>query len=292
MIKNLIDSHKIQASQKGIIFTHEIDNELPSNIHCDKEKLNQILINLISNAIKFTPANKKINFKVIKDNETIVFMIIDQGIGVAKDKQKIIFEPFRQADGSTTRRFGGIGLGLSIAKKLIELSGGTISMQSQEGVGTSFKITLPLEQTKSSAIEEKDANLENNDFSKKSVVLVVEDEPINQVLMEALFEAIGLKPYFADSGEEGIEKTLELKPNLILMDIHLPGIDGIETTEQIRKNPQFKETPIVALSADAFTEQQQKAKKAGMNDYLTKPIEFDKLVVVLKKYLPAAQVKE
>lgn len=285
-IKSIFTSYELQASKKGIIFSYDVNSKLPAFIHADKGKLTQILINLIGNAIKFTPENKEVKLKVTKDKKVLIFIVIDKGIGIPKDRLEAIFDPFEQVDSSTTRRFGGTGLGLAITKKLVERMGGKISVVSQAGQGSDFNVTIPFKETISPVAEHDSTDSGSYNFSKDNVILVVEDDMMNQELVKFIFEDTGLEVHFADDGKIGIEMALELNPDLILMDIHLPEINGIDATMQIRRHPGFKEMPIVALSADAFKEQQQEAIDAGMTDYLVKPIEFDKLIAVLNKYLP------
>ncbi len=286
LIKNIYYNYESQAMKKGVFFSYEFDSKLPTYIHVDKSKLSQILINLVGNAIKFTPAQKEVKLKVAGGGDNLIsFMVIDQGIGIPENKQKVIFDPFEQADGSISRQYGGSGLGLTITRRLVEILGGRISLISRVGNGSNFNVVLPLNEAISHPTEQDLTDMENCHFSKDNVILVVEDNLINQELLKDFFDEIGMTVHFADDGESGVKKTLELNPQLILMDIHLPGIDGKEAKKQIRQYPDFTETPIVALSAEAFTEQQQEAIDAGMNDFLIKPIEFDKLMNILNKYL-------
>jgi PAS domain S-box-containing protein len=276
---------KLQAANKKVIFAYEVDPKLTIAIKTDRIRLTQILINIIGNAIKFTPSQKKVKLEVIKEgNHRIGFKVIDQGIGIPEDKQKIIFDPFVQVDASISRQYGGTGLGLSITKKLVELLGGTISLVSLENEGTTLHVVLPLK--KGNLPVERNVSIPaHSKFSKDNVILVVEDNRLNQDLIKNYFLELGLEIHLAEDGHSAVIKTLELKPDIILMDVHLPGIGGIEATRRIRKHPECSDIPIVALSADAYTENQQKAFEMGMNDYLTKPIDFDKLLLVLNKYL-------
>lgn len=287
LVQQITVSYEFQAFQKGVIFTSYIDPLLHEYIHADKGKLTQILMNILGNAIKFTPKNKKIKFTVVGDKENITFTVTDQGIGIPEERQKVIFDPFEQAKPTINREYGGTGLGLAISRKLVEIMGGTISLLSNEKEGTRVSITIPQKEGVCNPTEQDPCCLDNQ-FSKNSKVLVVEDNLLNQQLIKVLLKNIGIEPYFADDGHSGIEKILEIKPDLVLMDIQMPGINGIETTKRIRQLPEFIKTPVIALSADAFTEQQQRALEAGMNDYLTKPIELDKLVAVLNKFLAMA----
>jgi signal transduction histidine kinase/CheY-like chemotaxis protein len=284
LVKSISTIYEHQATQKGVVLSHDLAPELPHYIHSDRCKLTQILINLIGNAIKFTPTGKEVKLKVMVDKKFLEFVVIDQGIGIPKDRQEVIFNPFEQVDGSISRQFGGTGLGLAITKRLVELLKGKISVVSRVGYGSNFNVTIPFKEAILSTVEQESTDIGKQNLPKDSVILVVDDNPMNQVLIKVLLEDL-VKVNFADDGQCGIEKTLELKPDLILMDIQMPGIDGMEATKQIRQNPEFKEIPIVALSADAFVEQKQEALDAGMTDYLVKPIELDKLMAILYKYL-------
>ena len=165
-----------------------------------------------------------------------------------------------------------------------QLFGGKISVISRVGYGSNFNVTIPFKEAILSTVEKESTDIGKQNLPKDSVILVVDDNLLNQALIKVLLEDL-VKVIIADDGHSGIEKTLQLKPDLILMDIQMPGINGMEATKQIRQNPEFKEIPIVAFSANAFVEQQQEALDAGMTDYLVKPIELDKLMAILYKYL-------
>ncbi|MCB1191766.1 MAG: response regulator [Leptospiraceae bacterium] len=288
VIDTLLTTYEFTASQKGVIFSHEIDPELPLYIHVDKIKLNQILMNLLGNAIKFTNPNKKVTITIKKHQSEILFIIQDQGIGISKNRQKAIFETFEQAESSISRSFGGTGLGLAISKGLAELMGGRISVESELGQGSTFQLVIPYKNVISiNTNEEKKEQLLR--INKDALVLVVEDNLMSQTLLKVFFEDIRINISFADNGQMGIEKAFELEPDLILMDINLPIINGMDATRKIRQNPKFKDTPIIAFSAEAFREQQTQAKNSGITDYLLKPIDINKLEKILNKYLPISK---
>lgn len=294
LVKYIMDTYSFQASQKEIHFSYSIDASLPHWIQIDQTKLMQILTNLVGNALKFTSSGKKITIQVLGDQQIIAFLVIDQGIGISAAQQEIIFRAFEQAESSTSQKYGGTGLGLAITKGLVDLMGGKIMVTSQLGQGSTFNVVLPFQQQIETGLTDSqdpppDAETTVT-FSADNTILVVEDNMINQELIRAILEDWGLKPVFADTGEEGIVKTIALhakgeSPNIILMDMQLPGISGIEAFTQIRARPETKDVPVVALSADAFSEQRSEALKIGMDGYLTKPVDLAKLLKFLNKYL-------
>ncbi|MBF0277289.1 MAG: PAS domain S-box protein [SAR324 cluster bacterium] len=313
LVEDVFNVFSFQAAQKEIDFTYEISSKLPSVIRLDRMKMLQILTNLIGNAIKFTPGNKSIQLKAFGDHEILVFMVIDEGIGIPEDRQESIFGSFEQVDVSTTRKFGGTGLGLAISKNLVEMLGGKISVRSLgEGKGSNFSVRIPLKNDESQNMNERETRQQNlgksgidndarehyseriteveNGFAEKNLILVVEDNLMNQTLVKALLQKFDVQIRFANDGKEGVEKTLELDaegtaPDLILMDMQMPVMSGIEATQKIRSIDRFRNIPIVALSADAYSEQQSEALSRGLNDYLTKPVEMEKLRLILDKYL-------
>ncbi len=287
LFKAIFHINKAKTIEKEIKFGYDFDERIPDFISSDRTKLNQILMNLTSNAIKFTSANRqvKITARKVQDKKQILFEVEDEGIGIAESRIQHIFKPFEQADNSVTRKFGGTGLGLTITKKMIELLGGSIAVQSTEGQGTVFSVLLPYEEANRVEINREQYHIKGVVFDPESKVLVVEDNQLNQEMMQAIFQELGLKMHLAENGLEGLELTQKIKPDLILMDMHMPLMDGIETTRKIRELADFQDTPIVAVSADAFTEQQKKAFDAGVNEYITKPIDFDKLLPIMVKYL-------
>ncbi|MBF0289097.1 MAG: response regulator [SAR324 cluster bacterium] len=296
LIENLAEIYKFQAEQKGIHFTFNVDPGLPAAIRTDRTKLTQILTNLIGNAIKFTPAEKEIKFEVTGDNEVIVFMVADKGIGIPKLRQKAIFEIFEQVDAATTRKYGGTGLGLAISKKLAEMLGGKISVASQVGKGSTFNLILPRKEASPdfrASLEAKSQFLADTPpplFAEDNHILIIEDNPMNQELIKTLLAQYGLHARLTNNGEAALEELQKLQahgmlPDLILMDMQMPGIDGIETSRRIRKNPQLAGIPIVILSANVFKEQQEEAKAAGISEFLTKPIDPVKFLSILQTHL-------
>ncbi|MGK5094911.1 ABC transporter substrate-binding protein [Deltaproteobacteria bacterium TL4] len=285
LIQGVFHINKAAALQKGLHLSYQYAPELPEEVLSDRTKLNRILMNLISNAIKFTPKDKQVILSAQRAEDWIVLVVQDQGIGIPPEKRETIFEPFEQADTSISRRFGGTGLGLTLTREMVQLLGGTIELQSEEGKGSIFSVKIPLVVAQTLEERQKEIHWDDYHFSKKNKILVVEDNPENQQMIRALFQTVGLEVVLADNGKQGIEKTLQLKPDLVLMDIHMPGMSGLEAISQIRRLPECQIVPIVGLSADAFREQQEKVLKSGANDYLTKPIQMNQFLRILVKYL-------
>jgi signal transduction histidine kinase len=290
-IQTVFHMHRSLADKKQVIFQYDISADVPKFALLDRTRLNQILINLVSNAIKFTPANKKVNlsleFESSKPNN-LIFSVQDEGIGLSLDQQNKIFNKFEQADASITRKFGGTGLGLSLAKHLVEKMDGKITIQSQVNEGSRFTVTIPyLKPNKIETVDTEDITVkaDNTPWKQDSLVIVADDEEVNRLLIKIIFDNLGLAIEMTEDGEQLLEKIKTLSPNLVLTDIHMPKMDGIEVTRKLREIDKFKELPIIALSADALSENKKLAEQAGVTDYLTKPLDIQKLIHLLKKYL-------
>lgn len=260
-------------------------SQTESIINVDEVRLRQILTNLLGNAAKFT--NKgciRFGYRLQNEN-TLLFFVEDSGIGLPKDKQDVIFGRFNQADGSITREYGGTGLGLAISKGLTELLGGNIWVKSEDGEGSKFYFTLPYKPSTSQKQfkELKKQAPVSYDWSDK-LILIVEDQPVSYMFLKAILKETNAKLLHANRGTEALKKYKENPDiDLILMDIQLPQISGHEATRRIKKiNPK---TPIIAQTANAMSEDKEKALKAGCNDYITKPIERLRLLQMMNKYL-------
>jgi len=266
-----------KAEEKKIELSACIDKNIPDDLVGDPSKLNQVVLNLTANAIKFTSKGKvTINVKLLSDknNEVeIELMVKDTGIGISKDKLSSIFEPFTQANNDTARRFGGTGLGLSIVKQIAELQNGTISVSSEEGKGSCFYFTIKYK--KAMAIIEGDS-ISINTHKKKIKelnVLLVEDNGMNQLLAQKVLSDWGWRVEIAENGIEALEKLRSKNFDIILMDIQMPEMDGYEATRQIRNNFPIPKchTPIMAMTADVMSTEEEKCYKYGMNGYISKP---------------------
>lgn len=270
------------ANDKGLELTESCDPEIPQYLKGDPTRITQILSNLISNSIKFTKnGSVALNCKLESINNSMVYLtfeVADTGIGIAKNQIKKIFEPFKQADSSINRQFGGTGLGLSIVKNLVEIHGGTLTIESQLGHGSTFKFTIPFEISANQDTEEVELD-HNVEYNLGLKILYVEDVLANQFLLKGITENWGIELVLASSGEEALAIIQQTEFDVILMDIQMPVLDGIETTALIRKsgNPYCAEIPIIAFTAHAGIEVARALLKKGFNDVITKPVNPDLL---------------
>lgn len=291
LLHSLIDTFGVQASEKGIKLSYVLARDANKIFVGDPVRLNQILINLISNAIKFTHAGSiKVEVTVDKikgDSHYLRFGISDTGIGIPKDKLQTIFESFSQADASVTRKYGGTGLGLTIVKQLVELQGGTINVDSKENEGSTFTFSLHYVTGKKEF--EADARMikpRNFTQLKRATILLVEDNDINRLYASSILKMYGCHFETAENGVVALEKIRNNTFDAILMDIQMPVMDGFETTKAIRKgDPGKSEVPIIALTANATQRDFEKCIAAGMNDCISKPFTQEDLLQILTKYL-------
>ncbi|HQT23242.1 MAG: hypothetical protein B7X86_09920 [Sphingobacteriales bacterium 17-39-43] len=277
LIHNICSGLRIQAKEKGLELVLEIDEELKQiPISTDPTRISQILFNLTGNAIKFTSSgNVKIQVKILDkdaDKISVRFSIADTGIGINAEKMDSIFEPFTQASTSTTRNYGGTGLGLAIVKRLLTLFESSVHLESEEGKGSKFWFDI--------SFKRNNQALENDSIGKEQIfdlnglrVLVVEDNPVNSLLLKKIFQKWSNIPDFARDGYEALVKVSANNYDLILMDIHMPLLDGYETTMKIRElsDKEKSTVPIIALTASVSNNLSDKIREAGMNDYLSKP---------------------
>lgn len=273
-----------KASEKNIDLNYFFKNQTSANFYGDSTRIKQILINLVSNAIKFTDRGQvTLGVEVIDYDEKfadINFAIKDTGIGISEQNIEKLFQAFSQADSSITRKYGGTGLGLSISKQLAIILGGDISVQSELGKGSNFVFSVRLPKT----IEKADRNIyQFEDFNHLDLkILLVEDNLVNVRVFTSLLKRMGLSCVVAHDGLEALGLVENNSFDLIFMDIQMPLMDGVTATKEIRTRK--IETPIIALTANAFDEDKKRCSDAGMNDFLTKPINLKELSRVLKKY--------
>ncbi|MFT6896858.1 MAG: signal transduction histidine kinase/CheY-like chemotaxis protein [Paraglaciecola sp.] len=274
------------VKEKGIQFKIEVDPTSAEHLILDETKVSQIVINLINNAVKFTPSGKAVTVSILSSESQLFIIVKDDGVGINKKDQQKLFNKFQQVGKAKIGE--GTGLGLAITKGLVELMGGSIKLSSREGVGSLFKVTIPHQQGEIAlSLSPSSSPL---DVCLNSTILLVEDNLINQEVAKAIFHSMGLTIELTDSGEQALELLKNNRYDLIFMDIHLPGIDGIETTRRIKQL--YPLTVVIGLSADTF-EQERFAHGIGettqqMDDYLSKPVERAKLITVLNTYLPGA----
>jgi PAS domain S-box-containing protein len=276
LLDSLFYAQKLLADQKGIEFHYTVDSEIPNALLGDPYRLNQILTNLINNAIKFTPKGRvELSVKLVnakKKTNIIEFSVKDTGIGISRENLNSIFDAFSQADTSITRKFGGTGLGLAITRHLVSIMDGELDVQSTAGVGTVFKVRLPLK--KADKIEVKvEEKLESDLLDLEGLsLLIVEDNRINRLLAFTLLDKWGVNYDWSENGKDAIEKLANKKFDIILMDMQMPVMDGLEATRFIR-NELHLDIPIIALTANAFKDDADKCLQSGMNDVITKPFE-------------------
>ena len=298
LIEDFSSGFAIAAEKKGIKYVVNVADDVPRYLKGDPGRLRQILINLTGNALKFTEKGQiGLTVELLRDlgdRALVKFSVRDTGIGIPEDKADRLFRKFSQVDLSISKKFGGTGLGLAISKKLAELMGGEIGVESQEGKGATFWFTVNL--PKGAGKEETDAARkkkgtapDGNELKLRGRVLVVEDNPVNQRVVTGFLRRIGVRAEVVNNGKEAVE-VLEMIPyDLVLMDVQMPVMDGLSATRAIREPDSRvldRQIPIVALTAHAFKEEVSRCMDAGMNDYLSKPIDPQKLIDILAKWLP------
>ncbi|MHA8068874.1 PAS domain S-box protein [Aquirufa ecclesiirivi] len=287
-LKHVHDLLKVKATKKAIDFSLFLDAELPEVIIGDNGRLNQVLINLAGNAIKFTEEGEvSISVKKVKETETTIslrFSVKDTGIGISEEKIQTIFDRFIQAEASTTRKFGGSGLGLNIAKQLVELQGGKIELKSKLGRGSEFFFVLEFEKAKQ--LEEKLSKKENIGLrvDHSVSILMCEDNEMNQRLAKTVIHNFGYQLDIANNGKEGIELLQKKDYDLVLMDLQMPEMDGYQATMYIR-NEMKSDIPIIAMTAHSLVGEQQKCFDIGMNGYVSKPYKQQELLQKIQEFI-------
>ena len=247
----------------------------------DPFRLNQILLNFVNNAIKFTDnGGIKIIVKSISENEqkqVLQFNIIDTGKGIASEKVHSIFEAFQQEDESITRSYGGTGLGLTITKKMIEMQEGVLTVASELTIGSDFQFIISYEIGQEADLPENKHTEVDTSLLKGLKILIAEDNEFNQILMSTLFHQFDLQLTIVDNGEKALNSLKEEYFDIVLMDIQMPVMGGLQATKLIRQDESIKNTPILALTANAFKDELEKYKTKGMDDCLSKPFKSDEL---------------
>jgi PAS domain S-box-containing protein len=297
-ISAMLHLFETKIQEKNLELVKEYDEKIPEVLVGDPVRLHQIILNLVSNAVKFTTKGKIIvSVNLLEDDQekvTIEFAVTDTGIGISENKIENIFDDFQQATSGTSRLYGGTGLGLAIVKQLVEPQGGSISVKSKIGEGSTFSFILSFQKTKAEA-ELETETIELDTDIKNIKVLVVEDIALNQLLMKTLLDDFGFERDIADNGEIAIEKLQTKSYDIILMDLQMPVMNGFEATEYIRNTLNSK-IPIIALTADVTTVDLAKCKAVGMNDYIAKPVDerllYTKIVGLVKKPMPINPRKE
>ncbi|MEO8794523.1 MAG: PAS domain S-box protein [Daejeonella sp.] len=288
LVSQTLNSLQFKTAEKGVILKSEIDHRIASYVKGDNTRLYQILINLIGNAVKFTEVGEiKLKLDLVKETKEIAsvrFEISDTGIGIPDDKIEYIFESYTQASEDTARKYGGTGLGLAITKRLIELHNSTIFVSSEINKGTTFSFTIDFERANETTLSKsqafKSANL-------NSSILVVDDNEMNRILAGKVLGKWGVKVDFAENGEEALNKVQILPYDMVLMDLNMPVMNGLDATRAIRKlnGDYFRSLPIIALTASILSKEMDKIYECGMNDYVMKPFVPAELYNKIQSYL-------
>ena len=308
-IEDVLDLFGRKASKGVLDLAYQLDYNVPLQIVGDRLRVRQVLINLVGNSVKFTHHGEVfVGVHLLKtdspdrdrdDNTTCTlgFEVRDTGIGIPEDKLADLFKAFSQGDSSTTRKYGGTGLGLVISEKLVSLMGGSILVKSEPGKGTTFHFTIRAGISKKSVptyvLPEKPARqLFPTDFSKHYPlrILIAEDNAVNQKLTERVLHKLGYKPEMADNGQEALNATIQKSVDLILMDVQMPEMDGLEATRQIRRRG-GDQPVIIAMTANAMQGDREECMQAGMDDYISKPVKIEILVSLLETWVLKVKVK-
>ena len=288
-LNTISDIIYIRAEQAGLTFHYEPAGDLPNAVFGDEKRLRQVLLNLLGNAVKFTEQGR-VTLKVEYDRSTATNPILnvqveDTGIGIPSEHLEEIFMPFRQVS-NRSRQEEGTGLGLAITKRLVALMGGTLSVRSTPAQGSSFSITLPLPEKEPDSLPTKrDPRRIIGIKGEARHVLVVDDKWENRAVVANILAPLGFRVSEATNGREGFAKALEDRPDMILMDLVMPIMDGFESARRIRTTPDMSDVIIIALSASVFEENRQKSRQAGCNDFLPKPLQAESLLEKIQDYL-------
>ncbi|MDR1728569.1 MAG: response regulator [Acidobacteriota bacterium] len=312
MLRKVVAVVQFRMDEKGHRFSLHIDERIPRRLRGDDQRLSQVVANLLSNAVKFTPEGGEIGLRAQLDEDdgrrcSLRIAVTDTGIGIAPEQQRNLFSSFTQADSGTSRKFGGTGLGLAISKRIVELMGGTIRLESTPGRGASFAFTVVMERADDSddsdgrdgdpaqgmpaeagAHVAAGADGGGDDFSGFTVLLA-EDVEINREIVITVLEPTGLGIDCAENGLVALRKFAAnpARYDMIFMDVQMPEMDGYAATERIRAldAPKAKTVPIVAMTANVFKDDIENCLRAGMNDHIGKPVDFGEIKVRLRKYL-------
>jgi|GEM_PF-4206017 len=301
LIAEVCESVRVTAEGKQLTLEYEIAHEVPDVVRADGVRLRQILLNLLSNAVKFTSSGG-VTLRVTKESDDpsdyrVRMAVLDTGIGVAAEHHATLFDAFTQVDDLNTRRYGGTGLGLAICKRLVELMQGTIGVSSSPGNGSTFWFVVALEPTAHVASKSKDPSGPIKAADKATTwLLAVDDNEINRGVLEHLAQELGYSVDLAEGGREAVDRIKSGRHYaVVLMDCQMPDIDGYMATQQIRSwegaNSAVR-MPIVAVTAHAMHEEEEKVRSAGMDDYLPKPVRLNTLRDLLAKWAPPPETPD
>ena len=280
------------AIEKRLQLALDLDPALPEWVEGDPVRLKQVLLNLLGNAVKFT-ANGTVELHLSKVGghdglASLKFAVSDTGIGMDDEAKGRIFKVFSQADNSMTRRYGGTGLGLAISQHLVGLMGGGIAVESSPGHGSVFSFEVKLRVAPAEAVKVRVTETTDSTAPLSGRVLVVEDDRVNQKVIRLLLSKLGVLSEVVGDGEQAVQRVLAEPWDLVLMDLQMPGMDGLEATRRIRANPTGKTVPIIAITANAMPEDRAACDVAGMNGFVAKPVRQKELRQALERWLKAA----
>jgi CheY-like chemotaxis protein len=294
LINGVIFSVNTTAEKRGINLYEIIADDVPARVCGDPEKLRQVFLNLLNNALKFTERGS-ITLTVErcdsdnKDTFNLLFSVIDTGIGIAHQSQAQIFDPYSQEDSTVARRYGGTGLGLAICKEIIEQQGGIIDFRSEKGVGSTFWFDLTFTAADPNEYEQSTIPVAMHTKRKALNILAVDDVEINRKLLKGQLEQQSWRTFLAGNGQEALDILYSEKIDLVLMDIHMPVMDGIETTRRIREMPEYNEMKIIGSCAILSSEMRDRCLTAGMNAVVEKPLDMNKLSTSIAHLFPDVQ---
>jgi signal transduction histidine kinase len=295
MLRRIISVISFRMEEKHQTFSCEVDKKIPPVLHGDDQRVTQVIVNLLSNAVKFTCGGGSIRLEALHEKEdcgvhTIRVNVIDTGIGISETQQTRLFNPFQQADSSTSRIFGGTGLGLAISKRIVEMMDGTIRVDSEVGRGATFSFTVKMKEGESTPAEDVPVTVETfaGSFQGRRLLLV-EDVEINREIVCTLLESTGIEIDCAENGEEALQMYMRSPEgyDMIFMDVQMPVMDGYEATHRIRAWEEHKRrhVPIIAMTANVFREDIEQCLAAGMDGHVGKPLNLEEILTKLRTFL-------
>jgi CheY-like chemotaxis protein len=284
ILRTVVDLIKVKADEKKLRFVYETLSELPRIVFGDARVMKQVLLNLLGNAIKFTDRGQ-VTLQALYHEHRITFRVRDTGVGIPAEKLKEIFEPFKQV-GDGMRKVEGTGLGLSISKRLVEMMKGTLSVESTIGSGSIFAIEIELPEVEGEEIlaERTRTDIVGYKGTRKRI-LVADDNPGNIGILTAILTPLGFETIVAKNGQEAVDAAGERKPDLVLIDMVMPVMDGFDATRHIRRIPTKNALPIIAISASVLRKDRARYLEAGCDDFIAKPFKLEELLAKLRRYL-------
>ncbi len=289
LLEDVLSITGVSARQKGVEFSLSVAADVPRTLRADADRIGQVLANLCANAVKFTDRGVvKVSVRLGsagRESVAIVFAVEDTGIGMTAAQVAELFQPFTQVDSSSTRRRTGTGLGLSISMRLARAMGGTIDVRSEPGRGSVFEFTIPCVLVEAKRAPSAGIVDDRKTSLAGARILVVEDDLVNQLVAKGVLEAAGALVTIASNGREALSRIRPGAFDMVLMDVQMPDMDGIETTRRLRENPALADLPIIAMTASAMAGDRERLLEAGMNDYLAKPVRVAAVYATLNKWL-------